>query len=283
MSSLVTRANRSRTDGRKGKFRKSRVNKRLSSFPTALPGSAPIPAKDEPLGDFAYRVLRDTIRSGKIMPREHLREVDVAQWLKISRTPVREAFHRLISESLLTNGPWNGVMVADFDVRQLTELYAVRESLEGTAAALAARNATRADLEAIEKIIVTEAKETRPDKCVVINRNLHEIIYQAAHNRYLLQSLNSVVDALGLLHHSTFVLSGSVEQAHQEHLNIIAAIRARNPARAERLARKHVRHSLKLRLQLYRRHRMTKRGGLSGESSPNRHSTFEIGQRVFAS
>ena len=82
--------------------------------------------------------MREAIRSGKFRSGEHLREADVAKWLNISRTPVREAFHRIISEGLLTNGPWNGVMVAELDAQQLVQLYAVRAALEGTAAALAA-------------------------------------------------------------------------------------------------------------------------------------------------
>src|SRR5262249_55530946 len=93
----------------------------------------------ESLGDFAYRIMREAIRSGKFRSGEHLREADVAEWLNISRTPVREAFHRIISEGLLTNGPWNGVMMAELDAQQLVQLYAVRAALEGTAAALAAQ------------------------------------------------------------------------------------------------------------------------------------------------
>src|SRR4029078_2146649 len=104
----------------------------------------PVQSAHESLGDFAYRALRDAIRAGRITPGPHIRELDVAQWLKISRTPVREAFHRIISEGLLTIGPWNGVMVAELTAKQLVELYAVRETLEGTAAGLVGRHATPA-------------------------------------------------------------------------------------------------------------------------------------------
>ena len=79
--------------------------------------------------------MREAIRSGKFRSGEHLREADVAKWLNISRTPVREAFHRIISEGLLTNGPWNGVMVADLDSQQLVQLYAVRAALQNRSAA----------------------------------------------------------------------------------------------------------------------------------------------------
>lgn len=212
---------------------------------------SPMQEAHESLGAFAYRALRDAIRAGRIPPGPHIRELEVAQWLKISRTPVREAFHRIISEGLLTTGPWNGVMVAEPTRKQLVDLYAVRETLEGTAAALAARNATPAEVRMLFGIAATEAKEKAdPAKLVVINAKLHQVIYRAAHNDYLLQSLTTIVDALGLLRHSTFVLPGSIELARREHLHLIRAIRDGEARRAEMLARRHIRHALKMRLQL---------------------------------
>jgi DNA-binding GntR family transcriptional regulator len=87
---------------------------------------------------------------------------------------------------------------------------------------------------------------------VILNSKLHQTLYAAAHNRYLLQSITTVVDALGLLRHSTFVLPGSIELAHREHLQIITAVRDRNSAEAERLARQHVNRALAMRLELQR-------------------------------
>ena len=195
--------------------------------------------------------MREAIRSGKFRSGEHLREADVAEWLNISRTPVREAFHRIISEGLLTNGPWNGVMVADLDAQQLVQL--LRAALEGTAASLAAQHATKAEVQRLFQIAKSEARaKNDPEKLVIINSELHQTLYAAAHNRYLLQSITTVVDALGLLRHSTFVLPGSIELAHREHLQIIKAIRDRKSAAAERLAREHVNHALAMRLELQR-------------------------------
>ena len=216
-------------------------------------GLRTVQRRGESLGEFAYRIMREALRSGRLRSGEHLREADVAQRLDISRTPVREAFHRLIAEGLLANGPWNGVMVAELDAQELVHLYAVREALEGTAASLAAQHATADEVARLFEIAASEAAaRENPEKLVVINSELHQTIYAAAHNRYLLQSLNTVVDTLGLLRHSTFVLPGSIELAHREHLRIITAIRDRKPAEAERLAREHIRRALAMRLKLPR-------------------------------
>jgi len=144
-------------------------------------------------------------------------------------------------------------MVAELDQNQLVELYAVREVLEGAAASLAAKHASDPEIQQMLEIVASEREaSTEPSRLVLINSELHETIYAAAHNRYLMQSLRTVTDALGLLRHSTFVLPGSVEQASQEHIRIVDAIRARNSERAEGLARKHVSNALALRLKLTR-------------------------------
>lgn len=213
----------------------------------------PRPNPGEALGEFAYRVMREMIRSGVVVTGEHLREGDVANWLAISRTPVREAFHRIISEGLLAIGPWNGVMVAELNRQQIAELYIVREVLEGAAAKLAAKHASPAEIDLLFSILDSEmAARNDPEKLVGINAELHQTIYNAAHNRYLLQSITSVIDALGLLRHSTFVLPGSIEQARREHMDIVRAIKSGDSKRAERAARVHIQHALGLRLRLLR-------------------------------
>lgn len=222
--------------------------------PTPFDAAEAKPRPGEGLGDFAARVLRDGIRGGDILPGEHLREADVARWLNISRTPVREAFHRIVSEGLLVTGPWNGAMVVELDQQRLVELYAVREALEGAAARLAAQHASKAEIQNLFRISESEeAAKNDPDRLVIINGELHQAIYSATHNRYLLQSLNAIADTLGLLRYSTFVIPGSAAQAHREHLDILRAIRDGDPAKAEKTARHHVSNALALRLDLLRR------------------------------
>jgi DNA-binding GntR family transcriptional regulator len=240
---------------------RARRHKEAKSSLLSLPPPSSRPG--EGLGEYALRALRAAVRTGELKPGEHLRESDVATWLGISRTPVRQAFHSIIADGLLTTGPWNGAMVAELDQTQLVELYAVREVLEGAAAALAAKHASDAEVAHMLEIVESECEaREQPSRLVLINSELHEAIYAAAHNRYLMQSLRTVTDALGLLRHSTFVLPGSVEQANQEHLQIVNAIKVRNPQRAEEFARKHVSNALALRLKLARGLRAP------GENSP---------------
>lgn len=226
--------------------------RRLAENRTSFPQRPPVDGSRS-RGEYAYGALRAALRSGKLRPGHHLREVDVAAWLELSRTPVREAIRRLVAEGLLVLGPWNGALVAEPDEDQVRELYAVRESLEGAAAALAASQADPAEIKRLRDILAREARALNdPSRLVRINDRFHDALYRSAHNRYLLQSLNTVIDSLGLLKHSTFVLPGSGIAAHKQHTAIVKAISDRDAGAAERHARMHVRDSLKLRLQLMR-------------------------------
>jgi DNA-binding GntR family transcriptional regulator len=145
------------------------------------------------------------------------------------------------------------MIVAEIDTPRLVELYIVREALEGTAAALAAQHASKAEILLLMSIVESEgAARADTARLVQINAELHQAIYSAAHNRYLLQSLNSVVDSLGLLRHSTFTPPGSIDIARKEHFEIVQAIRSGNARRAEVSARQHVRNALNRRLSLSR-------------------------------
>jgi len=103
-----------------------------------------------PRGDFAYAAMLRGIADGTFKPGERMREVAISQWLGISRTPVREGLRRLEADGLLAHTPHAGMLVTPVDRRMVAELYDMREVLEGTAARLAAENATRTDIDALQ-------------------------------------------------------------------------------------------------------------------------------------
>lgn len=88
------------------------------------------PIPDTSLGEGVHVQLRDAIRRGRYKPAERIREAEVADWLKVSRTPVREAFRRLQADGLLVLTPWRGAQVAELNREQVVELYAMRKALK---------------------------------------------------------------------------------------------------------------------------------------------------------
>src|SRR5437868_6797842 len=98
--------------------------------------------------DLVYQKLRDAIESGQLKPGQRVMEVEVAEWLDVSRTPVREALRKLEAAGMLAIEPRSGLVVSSISRQAMMELYVMREVLEGTAARLCARHAS--DLEVME-------------------------------------------------------------------------------------------------------------------------------------
>lgn len=202
-------------------------------------------------GEWAYERLHESIREGHLQPGQRLMEVEMAEWLQLSRTPVREAMHRLLAEGLLEPAPGGGFSVTTFELRAVAEFYAMRESMEGTAAALAARNADSTEIAMLQAAVAAErtlAKEARLHARA--NEAFHEMIYAAAHNRFLLNSLRTLLNFTPLLGRTTYFAAGRILQAQREHEEIVAAIAARDAARAEEATRAHIRSAYESRLRV---------------------------------
>jgi DNA-binding GntR family transcriptional regulator len=202
------------------------------------------------LAEQAYQALRAAIEDGRLEPGQRIPELELCASLRISRTPVREALRRMQSDGMVVPAPGGGLAVAQHDLRAIAELYDLRESLEGTAAALAARNADRTELGVLQGVLAAHRSLPKDAKIHAReNKILHEHIYRAAHNRFLLKSLQGLHDALAVLGRTTFAAPGRIAAAWEEHAAIIAAIARRDEAEAEALARHHVRHAYEIRLE----------------------------------
>lgn len=201
------------------------------------------------LAEHAYRAIRNAIQEGQIEAGQRVLELELCSWLKVSRTPIREAMRRLQSDGMLVHAPGGGLSVAQHDLRAVAELYDVRERLEGTAASLCARFADATEIHMLRAMLDSH-RQLPNDPKVHARENIlfHEQIYRAAHNRFLLKSLQDLHDSVVLLGRTTFTARGRIAEALAEHQAIVAAIARRDEAAAEDLARRHVRRGYELRL-----------------------------------
>jgi DNA-binding GntR family transcriptional regulator len=101
----------------------------------------------------AYDLLLSAIEEGRLPAGARLRESQLAAQFRISRTPVREVLRRLVTQGLATHVPHQGAVVTSISEDQITELYLVRESLEGVAARLAASNTTRLEIDLLYEMV----------------------------------------------------------------------------------------------------------------------------------
>jgi DNA-binding GntR family transcriptional regulator len=213
--------------------------------------SRPKPAKanlaPRDLAREAYLRLRDAICDGTLTSGTRITETDLSERLNMSRTPVREAIYRLEAEGLLTHVPRSGLTVMELDHQMIMELYTIREALEGTAARLAAQHASEVEIEALVELMDKATAAMDDTKSFSrISDKIHGLIYLAAHNRFLLRSLENIASTISLLPR----LTGDRAEWHEQHRAIVTAIRSRDPDAAETAARIHIRTARKQRLEV---------------------------------
>ena len=223
-----------------------------ASAPTNTPTSTPAgDATTLPRAEHAYRHLLRSIENGTLEPGARLREVDLAQQLEISRTPVREALRRLEAAGLVGNEPGSGLTVKRLDAHAISELYVMREVLEGSAAALAARNASPLEIAMLRELADRDASLLDdPARLVDNNRAFHQTLYRSAHNRYLLKTLSTLHVSLVLLGRTTLASVERAGAAFNEHQAIVGALEKRDALAAESITRAHIRAAYKARLAL---------------------------------
>ena len=200
--------------------------------------------------EHAYKRLRDAIQQGQFASGHRVMEVEIAAWLNLSRTPVRDAIRRLEGEGILEHEPRNGLVVAHLDRQAVMELYVMREVLEGTAARLCARHASDMEVQVLLDLVERESKLGWGDEALAQhNRRFHDAIHRGAHNRYLEKSLVAVNDSMWLLGTPLMLLPERAQAAAAEHTQLVEAIRSRDPEAAEAAARAHVRAAQRERLK----------------------------------
>ena len=109
-------------------------------------------AKKMSLTETAYGALRERVLSGALRPGAEFSELELADQLSMSKTPVREALGRLVAEGLIEAFPRRGYRVTPVTVKDINDLFAIRAMTEGTAASMAALNLTPADLDRLEML-----------------------------------------------------------------------------------------------------------------------------------
>jgi len=197
----------------------------------------------KPLREVVFDVLRSSIASGALPPGERLMENQLAEQLRVSRTPVREAIRKLEQEGFVVMVPRRGTYVADISIRDISEVFEIRTALEVLAAGLAAERMTDNDLEKLERLLVEIGQLIdRGDtaKLVEADCRFHDILYSATHNKTLANIINNLREKFTPFRTISYAYPGRAKPSLEEHRRLVEALAQRNSLLAQQLARKHM-------------------------------------------
>lgn len=197
----------------------------------------------KPLREIVFETMRQAIISGHLKPGERLMEVQMAEELGVSRTPVREAIRKLELEGFVVMVPRKGAYVAALSLKDIADVFEIRGALEGLAAGLAAERATEEELEELERmlVLIAECIEKHDVSTIIdIDTRFHDLLYAASRNDRLKHILSNLREQIQRFRAQSLARPGRLKRALTEHKAIVEALQQRDPDLAQRLAQEHI-------------------------------------------
>lgn len=199
----------------------------------------------KPLREVIFNTLREAIIVGELKPGERLMEVQLADKMGVSRTPVREAIRKLELEGLVTMIPRKGAHVADLSVKDIMDVLEVRASLDGLATALAAIRITEDELRELNHVrgqFESNIERDNLQGSIKKDVEFHEIIYRASRNEKLIQIISNLREQIHRFRVIYLKDYMSAQDIVKEHSEIFDALKEKDMDRSRQLAQTHIKH-----------------------------------------
>ncbi len=193
--------------------------------------------------------VRELILRGDFPPGARLGEVELAERLGVSRTPVREALGRLAAEGLVEIVPNRGARVTSWTVAELEDVFDLRTALEPRLTALAVTRADAVAIAGLEELAAAMLAVGRPgpgqdlDALVPLNRTFHGRLVALADQPAMAGALASAIHAPIVLRNFHTYDEASLLRSVAHHVEIVAAVRANDPAWAQAVMTAHIRNA----------------------------------------
>lgn len=197
----------------------------------------------KPLRELVLEAIREAIINGTLKPRERLMEIQLAEELGVSRTPIREALRKLEIEGFIVMVPRKGAYVADLSFKDIADVFEIRSALEGLAAELAAERITDEELDEMERLLIEKAEAIAAndiDKLVIVDTKFHEAIYKASRNERLTPIISNLREQIQRYRATTLAYPGRMKESLDEHRAIVEALQSRDAQLSRQLAEQHI-------------------------------------------
>jgi DNA-binding GntR family transcriptional regulator len=194
----------------------------------------------------ALDAVRELIVRGDFAPGLRLGEVELAERLGVSRTPVREALARLAAEGLVEISPNRGARVTSWSVEELEGVFDLRSALEPRLTALAVPRAGTGDVAALDELAERMRRVGAPgpaqdlDAIVPLNREFHDRLVALADHAALAAALAAAIRAPIVVRNFHTYDDASLRRSLAHHVEIVAALRAGDPTWARAVMTAHI-------------------------------------------
>jgi len=200
------------------------------------------PAKTS-FGQHIFGYLRTSILAGNIMPGSRLVENKVAQALGISRTPVREALHKLEQEGLVKQIPQGGYAVTGLTREEIEDIFGIRSLLESYAARLACARYEKDHLAALEEKHQEATRfvpQGRLDDLAKVNAEFHDMLYSISGRPKLIEIIGNLQSQIQRFRSIILTNEDNARISLDMHSKLLQALKKRDEDRVEKLMKDHI-------------------------------------------
>ena len=197
----------------------------------------------KPLREMVYEELKMQILKGSIIPGTRMMEVELAEEMGVSRTPIREAIRKLEKEGLVTIEPRRGAYASMISTEDMVEILEVRQDLEGLAAYFAADRMTDDKMEELKKESDSYNDAVRRgnmEDMIKHDTRFHHIIVESCRNKILVQMIEQLRELVLRFRYIYYDNFRRAENMPEEHEAIVAAIAEGNADKARAAADIHI-------------------------------------------
>lgn len=194
-----------------------------------------------------FKLIREKILSGELKSGEKIVIRKISSDLEVSETPIREALIMLEAEGLVSSIPHTGYIVTKLNLRELKDILTIRFNLEFLATKIAFDNISSINFERLGDTI-KEMKDCIRNNDIVkygrLNREFHQIIYEASNNKFLFKLILELWDKSGRMR-SVFLLEPDIiESSYNEHIQLLEFFRKKDKTNAMKIIKRHKKRSL---------------------------------------
>jgi DNA-binding GntR family transcriptional regulator len=202
----------------------------------------------ELLSQKAYRTLKEAIVSGKIESNAKLTLQEIAQYMGISKTPIREAIYQLASEGLVKLIPNKGIVINEISIDDFQEILQIRSALDGLIAEIAAKKINENEIVKMMKIVEDMEFSVREDDRLTYNDldiKFHDLLLNITGNQKLVEVYNHLIAQAHKFRLRTLKLAYRMFKSLEEHRKIALAIKDKDPFTANRVSHEHINSIIK--------------------------------------
>ena len=196
-----------------------------------------------PLRDLVYNNVRTAILSETLKPGKRLMEVELAEILGVSRTPVREALRKLEMEGFIEILPRKGAIVKIISAKDIQNLLEIRASLEALATKIACKKMnlkSKEDLKEAGNEFAQAVSDSDIDRMIQTDVKFHDIIFSSTHNEKLIQIINNLKEQIYRYRVIYIKDKSYLKNIIKEHNEIVESIMENNAEKAGKVAVIHI-------------------------------------------